>query len=348
MTLIGILVILFIINIFITTNSSSILESKLGEVKEANKPVKIELSIIDCSDCSDTSSIIESIKTQNVEILNENTYEQDSSEAKELILKYNIQKLPSVIISGEIKNNKTHFNDFELLDDSLVLNKIDSPYLDLVANEIKGKVELIEITDSSCEKCVSLETIPLSLGESGVLISDWKKVEYNSKEGKEFINKFEVKQIPAILISDDIDYYDNIKQSLSQLGLENKQGFYALHSTSPPYRNLSNNKIIGLADLVMLIDETCTDCYDVTINKQILQNLGVIINNENTYDVSSSDGQQLISKYNITKIPIIVLSKEANFYPLFVNAWTQVGTVEDDGWFVMRQPEGLGNTKTLE
>tara|TARA_Y100000034_G_scaffold46233_1_gene56871 strand:- start:20100 stop:21212 length:1113 start_codon:yes stop_codon:yes gene_type:complete len=346
-TLLAILLVLFIINIFITTNSGSILKLKLSEVKEANKPVKIELNIINCEDCFDTSGLIESIKGQNVEILDENIYDPDSNQAQELIKKYSIDKLPSIIISGEINSEKVEFNNFELLNDALVLNKINPPYLDLHVNKIKGKIEIIELIDSTCDQCISLSSIPLSFVEYGVAIADWKKVEYNSKEGNEYINKFEIKHSPALIISNDIDYYETIKQSLDQLDLKEKQGFYALHSTIPPYRNLSDNKIVGLSHLIMLVDESCNNCYDVTLNKAILQNLGVVINNEDTYDITSVKGKELISKYEIKKVPIIILSKDASVYDLFVNAWTQVGTIEDDGWFVMRKPEGLGNTKTL-
>jgi len=50
-------------------------------------------------------------------------------------------------------------------------------------------------------------------------------VEYNSAEGSSLINSFGIKHAPALLISKDIDYYENIKQSLDQLGLEEKNGF---------------------------------------------------------------------------------------------------------------------------
>ncbi|MBT96744.1 MAG: hypothetical protein QF567_02080 [Candidatus Pacearchaeota archaeon] len=342
-----ILSIIFIINIIIISSSSSALGDKIAEIKELNKPVKIELNTIECNDCFNVSGIVEGIKNQNVEILNENTYNKDSNEAKELIKKYNINKLPSILISGEINSEKIEFNNFELINDALVLNKINAPYLDLITDEIKGKVEIIEIIDSTCEKCISLSSIPLNFVESGVSIDDWRKVEYNSAEGNEFINKFEIKHSPALLISNDINYYENIKQGLDQSYLEEKQGFYVLPSTIPPYRNLTDNKIVGLSDLIMLVDESCSSCYNVEINKQILQGLGVVINNEDTYDINSAKGNELILKYDIKKVPMIILSKETSVYDSFVSVWSQVGTIEDDGMFVMRKPEGLGNTQSL-
>lgn len=346
--LIGIMLIILIINLISLSITGNILKIKVNEIKEFNKPSEIQLSVIECNGCSDISEIVDSIKKQNVNITEEKRLSIYDSETKNLISRYGIEKLPNVLIFGEIDNNKTDFKDFEKVDNALVFSKVEPPFLEIATNELKGQVNIIEIVDSSCEKCVSLSSISLSLAEAGVFISDWKKIEYNSVEGQQLINKFGVKHVPALLISEDIDYYESLSQSLSQLDLENKQGFYAIHSTLPPYRNLTNNKIIGFVDLIMLEDKSCDSCYDVTLNKQILKGLGVAINNEKIYDISSSDGKALISKYNIEKVPIIILSPEANVYGMFVQAWQQVGTKEKDGWFIMRTPENLGTVKNLK
>jgi len=129
--------------------------------------------------------------------------------------------------------------------------------------------------------------------------------------------------------------------------LENKQGFYALHSTIPPYRDLSTNKITGLVNLILLKDSSCLDCYDVNINKQVLKRFGMAVVDEKEHDVNSAEGKQLVSKYNIDKAPIIILSPEAGDYDTFVSAWKQVGTKEKDSWFVMRKPEVIGSSKNL-
>lgn len=345
--LLAVLFIILILNAGVTVNSNVVLGEKVEEINEFNKPVKIELNIIECNGCSDISPVIDTIKNQNVEIVNEQNFYSGSEEAKSLINKYGIKKLPTVLIFGEIDSDKVNFNNFELINDALVLNKINAPYFDLASNKLKGAVSIIEIVDTSCEKCVGLTSIPLSFSESGVFIDNWKKHEYNSVEGREIISKFGVTQVPALLISEDIDYYEEVKKSLSQLDLIKKQGFYVMHSVIPPYRELDSNKVVGLVDLIMLKDNSCGECYDVTTNKRILQQLGVAINSENTYDINSPNGKNLISKYDIKKAPMIMLSPEANAYDLFVQAWKPVGSVEKDGWFIMRNPEKVGIVRDL-
>ena len=150
-----------------------------------------------------------------------------------------------------------------------------------------------------------------------------------------------------MLISNEVNYYEDVKQQMQQLA-EEKQGFYALHAVSPPYRDLEQGKIVGIVNIILLTDSSCAGCYDVKINEQILARLGVFVKESVSYDLSSKEGKALVSKYKIEKAPIILLSPEASAYPVFVQAWQSVGSTEDDGWYVMRKPENLGTYKDLK
>lgn len=344
--LIGLLLI-SILNITNLAVTDFAVKERARIIKEFNEPSKIQLYVIDCEGCFDVSPIVDSIKGKNVNVTKEESLNPYSDESKNLIEEYEIENLPSILILGEIDDDKISFNNFKPIKDALVLDKISPPYLDLKYKRIRGKVTIKEILDSSCDDCIPLAPIAESLAQAGVFIEEWEKIEYNSAEGKGLISKFGVKKVPAVLISEDIDYYEEIKQSLSQLNLTKKNRFYALHSTLPPYRDLAKNKIVGLVELIMITDNSCSDCYDVNVNKQILQRFGIKIKDENTYDASSPEGENLISKYSIEKVPIIILSPEAEEYSSFVSAWKSIGTEESDGWFIMRKPEMIGIVKNL-
>jgi len=345
--LISALLLILLLNSFFTINSVNTLNKKITEIEKFNTPTNISLSIITCNGCSNVSSVIDNIKNKNVKILKENSFDFNSNNAKSLIKEYNIKKLPSIIITGQINNSKIKFDNFKLQKSALIFDNVKAPYFDIASEQLKGQVKIIEIVDSSCKDCISLSSIPLGLGKSGVFISNWKKIEYNSTEGKKLINEFGIKEVPTLLISNEIDYYGEVKSSLTKLGLNKKQGYYMLHAIQPPYRDLSENKIVGLVDLITLSDKSCASCYNVSVNKQILGKLGVTIKNENDYDVSSPEGKALILKYDIQEVPMIILSPEAKKYPSFVNAWKPVGIVEKDGWFVMQKPQALGVVKNI-
>lgn len=332
---------------------------KVAEAKEILKEKlrPAELNVIkimqdNCDSCFDIEEAMNELKNQNVNITNEETISSNSQQGKELISKYGIKKLPTIIVSGEINKSEQLANYFEqkgeILESEFLYTSLTPPYFDVLSNQIKGKVQIKYLIDTSCEKCVDLTSISSALEEQGVYIQEEQFIEYNSNEGKELINEFSIKEIPIILISDEIDYYSNIRDSLLQSEASKKQGFYAVHSTLPPYRDLSQNKIVGLVDVVYLTKEDCRVCYDVSVNRNILLRFGMILNEENTYDINSPEGKKLVQKYSIKKAPIIILSPDSEYYPSLVQVWKSVGTIENDGWFVMRNPEVIGTYWDLE
>ena len=347
-----------ILNVFLIQGRAAEINKASKEAEELLKPAKLEVVKIllsDCEDCFDIEAAFESIKKQNVEITAEKALLSDEGEAKELIRNFNIQKIPAMIISGEV-NKTSQLKSFfggvgefsgENNKNSVVYTSIIPPYYDISAAKVVGKVSIVNVVDSSCKECVPLAQVISSFKQAGVAISKEDSYEYSSKQGMNLIAKFNITRIPAMLVSSEINYYEGISEQIKELTKE-KNGFYALHATLPPYRNLEQGKIVGAVNLVLLTDSSCVGCYDVKINEQILARLGVFVKESVSYDISSKEGKALVSKYKIEKAPIILLSPEASVYPVFLQAWNSVGSAEDDGWYVMRRPEGLGTYKDLK
>ena len=332
---------------------------KVAEAKEIMKeelrPAELELVKItseNCNSCFDIEKTIGELNNQNVNITKEEFFLDNSVDGKELINKYNIKKLPTIIVSGEIDKSEQLVNYFEqkgeIKDGKFIFTALAPPYLDPLANQIRGLVNIKHIIDSSCADCVDLTPISSSLQQQGLFVQDEQSIEYNSNEGQELIKKFSVKEVPAVLISEEVDYYPEIKDALLQSGATKKEGFYAVHSTLPPYRDLAQNKIVGLVDVVYLTKNDCPICYNVSVNRDILLRFGLTLNKENTHDINSPEGKQLVQKYNIKKVPIIILSPDAKYYHSLEQVWKSVGTIENDGWFVMRNPEAIGTYWDLE
>ncbi len=347
-----------ILNVFLIQDRAAEINKASEEAKELLKPAKLEVTKIlvsKCEDCFDIEAALESIKKQNVDLTKERTLLLDESEAKELIGKFNIQKIPAMIISGEVNKTsqlKSFFDgvgEFSGQDNqnNVVYTSISPPYYDVPSSKVVGKVSIINVVDSSCKECVPLAQVITSLKQAGVAITKEDSYEYNSKKGADLIEKFNITRIPAMLVSSEINYYSAISEQIKQLTEENS-GFYALHATLPPYRDLEQGKVVGMVKLIFLMDGSCTGCYNVEVNERILANLGVFVKESASYDVSSNDGKALISKYSIGKAPIILVSPEASAYPAFVQAWPSVGSLQEDGWYVMRMPERLGAYKDLK
>lgn len=355
--LLSLFVVFSLINTTLISNLSGKIIEKIALTKEQSRPAKIEVTTItfsECKECYDVKTALEDLKKQNINITKEETFDYNSDKGKELVEFYRIQRLPTLIIRGE--TNKTdqlqrywdHVGEQRGTNYETVLyTNIVPPYYDMFEGRILGRVSITNLIDSTCDKCVSLTGIVDAFKQAGVKVVEEKTVEYKSEEGKRLVSKFGVREIPALIISKDILDYNSIQQVWNQLNTTEKEGFFALHSAVPPYIDVSTDKVVGLVTLIMLNDKTCNVCYDVLINKQILAQFGVVTNKEFSYDISSDEGKDLIKKYNITKVPIIILDPETKVYTTFTQVWPQVGTVESDGWYVMRSPVALGTYKDL-
>ncbi len=346
-------VVLSLINSGLVLNKIFAGREAAKQAEEAAKPANIDVTIItasSCADCFDINTVVENLKKANVKINSEKTIDASSAEAKQFITNYKITKLPTIVVTGEVgrQSVKSFFGTgWQTAEKSAVYSGQTPPYTD-AADNIKGLVSVTQIVDRTCEKCGDLSNTISFFKQSGVKFSSEKVFDYDSNDGRELAKKFGVDRLPAMIISKDILEYPSVAEVWPQLDAEEKEGMFALHAQSPPYRDLEQNKIIGLVKVVYLSDKTCTTCYNITKNKNILEgNFGMAVDSETNVDISDESGKMFVNKYKITKVPIILVSPEGKDYVRFISAWRQVGDVAEDDWYIMRNPSVLGIYKDL-
>jgi hypothetical protein len=98
-----------------------------------------------------------------------------------------------------------------------------------------------------------------------------------------------------------------------------------------------SNQIRGKVQVTYLTDQSCKECYDVSIHDKALTNLGVPINNIKRIDISSDEGKGLVSKYKIKAVPTLLISGEVSEYQSLVSVWKDVGTIASDGTYVFTE-----------
>lgn len=97
-------------------------------------------------------------------------------------------------------------------------------------------------------------------------------------------------------------------------------------------------KIAIPVNMVLITDSSCEYCYNASVNEKILSNYNLSLNIISV-EYTDAKAQELIDKYNITKIPTFILSKEASNNAVLMRDWPNVGTIESDGSLVFRGPE---------
>lgn len=342
--------IILIINIILTFNLNKDLKKSAELAKEKLMPAKIELAVIKnsrCSDCFDVSAIVSDIKNSNVNVTKEKTLEFDSKEAKEIANKYKIEKIPSVIVTGEI--DKLSVQGMEKKENALLLANIKPPYTNAANGRIEGRVTLYNLKDPACEKCADLAPLISQIKAAGIAVSQEKIINPNSSEGKELAKKYNLGFAPTIILSKDAGAYDVINQAWPRLGSRETDGSYVLRAVYPPFTNLTTSKLVGLVSITYLTDKSCTECYDVALHNQILtspQSFAINLDKGETIDAVDAKGKELIAKYNITQVPTAILSNEVAVYPSS-EALKQFFSVEKDGSFVFRIAKVLGTYKDL-
>lgn len=339
-----ILIILLAVNILISTLAGKEFSKKLDAKLEASKPTKISIIKIlsNCKDCFDITNAINAIKSGNVNVTEE--IELKLEDAKELISKYNIDKLPAFIIKAD-NISKLSNNGFEIVNDALVFKNIKAPYYNIKNSQVEGLVDVQIIREESCKECFDLSFLKTQMERAGVKINSLLTLDAN--DAKEIIQKYNINRLPTMLVSKELSAYDIAKAWLN-VGIVNPDGSFLLTKTSPPYYDLNDNKIKGLVTLSVIYDKNCNECQDKALQETALKSLGITFTDKKEYDIDSIEGRNLIKKYAITKLPSSIMSPDASVYDGIDQIWQQVGTKETDGAYILRNANLLGSYKDLK
>jgi len=344
-------VLVTIIGALFSTKILTDVNKNIASAKEAARPANIRIIKItapDCADCFNVNSAVSEFKKLNIKIEEEKNFLVKSKEAQDLIKKFNIKKIPTYIATGEVKkNNLGDFvkNNGEVKNDTFIFTKIIPVYINTSNGKENGRVTVTLITDPSCSQCPDIKKMVDSFEKSGVKIKETKEVFWNSAEGQNIISRYKLAKVPAFILSPEFDLYDSAKSSWQNFGTVEDDKTYVARNIPLPYRDLITGQITGLVSIIYLTDSACSDCYKVQdVQKPILtQGYGVALQSERFVDAGSSEGQNLINKYNISKIPTIILSPEVDQYVNLKNIWKNVGIVETDGWYVFTGFDQLTN-----
>lgn len=353
--LVAILALLFLYNIFTLWQVNNNVNIGLVALEEAAIPLHIDVTIITaslCDDCYDIHTLVPVLKKFNVNITGQNEYVSNSTDAQALIQKYSLTKVPAIIVTttqasakekedvmAELEKIFTKFSETEL-----VYENSAPPYLDVASAEVKGRVTVISLTAPDCKECQNISSIIPALKKI-LTITDVKEVAYNSASGQMYLKEYGLDFAPTIILSKDAEAYDGFAATWVKYGTQEEDGSFVFRNTLPPYTNTTTNEVHGLVDIIYLTDESCSDCYNVTMHKQILLGFGMKFDKETTVDIHSEQGSALLEKYAITKVPTIILSSDAAAYVSLTPIWINVGEITEDGSYIFTSMDQLQGAK---
>lgn len=270
-----------------------------------------------------------------------------SSEGAQLIAKYNITKLPTLVVTGNYTSNFasgwTGSLGTQESDGALVLRNLYPPYYE--NGSTVGLVTGIGIAAPNCPNCTNPSDYFQSLEDPSVDMnfSNTTILQENDSAAQALMKEYNITKLPTLLLSEDAQAYPIFNQSILPLG-DVVNGWYILRNVTPPYVDVTTGNVLGLVQTVLVVNSSCTDCLNATgFSEYMAQESNVMIVNSTTYEANSTAGEAFITKYNLTALPAVLYSPEASAYPGFTQLWLQRnGTIESDGWYVFRAYNLLG------
>lgn len=332
-------------NALVVFGAASEFGGRLGALEESLKPANIritQITLADCNDCFDVSSTVAIIKKASVKALEEKKVDAGSAEAKALIAKYGITRVPTLVVSGELNKSAQHRALFGALGnitgDTVVFADVPPVYFDVAKNEFVGRIYVTYLQDSSRKFLINyLPPFVAQLNSLGIKVSNATALKYNGSEGSALVRKYNITRIPAMILSKGAADYPAIAQAWPQIGSVEADGTLVSRNLTPPYIDIKANKSIGAVTLLELTDRSCTECYDVATIQTFFARQGMGFEDVLAYDVSSEEGKRALANYNITKVPTVVLSSDAGEYQIpAIVAWKTIGSIEQNGWYVLR------------
>jgi len=247
---IGIIVAIVILVIVLVIVLPKILGSGSGAAKN---PAKLKVTIItqkDCAGCWDVNLLLDAIKEGNVKITDTKTLYTDSANTKKLIDQYKITKIPTILVSGDLNKDPNMQQLWtalgEVVDGTFVFRQVIPPYIDIASGQLKGKITLTYLTDSSCKECYDVHLHDTALKNLAIIPGTTKTVDISSDEGKALVAKYQIKAVPTMLISGEVGEYKNLTSIWEQVGTVASDGTYIFTKAElmGTYKDLSKNKII--------------------------------------------------------------------------------------------------------
>ncbi len=203
----------------------------------------------------------------------------------------------------------------------------------------------LTLITNDCENCYDMSNLIAFIKRQNVKIIQEKNLSLSDEEAQSLISQYSIRSLPALIITGET-FKENIASLWDTLGVQPVNDVVVFDDI-PPYYSLREQRVVGLVEVIKLTDNSCVECYDVENHMNILPNFGIYVDKALTYDISSPKGKELVDKYGITKVPTILLSPDASIYPALTRIWDNVGTVEEDGWFVFTATEQMGTYKDL-
>ncbi len=205
----------------------------------------------------------------------------------------------------------------------------------LVDTPVKISFMVVEPPQNVCKDCFDTQKIIKMIDRVHNIKYKTSDLSYDNVLSQKYIKTYNIKNLPAIIVSGEVKNKE-ILSAWKALAGKKVNGRIVIENLLPFY-DLKSGKVKGVISAILLKDKTCQKCFDENEYIKTLEQFGMVVSNTTVYDIASKKGRGFVKKYNITKVPTMILSPDAGDYSGLKYSWKEVGTVEKNGWYVFRE-----------
>ncbi len=195
------------------------------------------------------------------------------------------------------------------------------------------EIELIELSVPDCNLCLSFERFRNQLRGLDIKLRE-KVLPYNSDEAKYFIENYNIRAVPTIIIRGDFKGL-KIFNNWEDFGTEESDAL-VFRNRYPVYYDLKEKRFVGAVKLIELRDPSCSVCaelFNVPEVQWVLSNIKVV--SIRRIDANTAEGEELIKKHFIDFLPALIFSPEIKDYN--TELYSSLGSFSPDGSFIVRK-----------
>ncbi len=252
------IVVVVVLGIVFSSSIKNMIPSFGGSDTDAARLKLVIVTKKDCADCFDVNLFLDTLKQLGaVEIASEKTVYIDDNAGKKLVERYKIEKVPTVLITGDLDKVNQQYQQLsgdtrelwsflgEVVDKTFVWRQVVPPYVEVATGNLKGKVSITYLSDASCANCYDVALHGNALKNLGINVTAAKTVDVGSDEGKNLINQYDIELVPTVIIQGEVDQYQSIAQLWTTYGKVTDDGSYVFTKVDEmgTYRNLATGKV---------------------------------------------------------------------------------------------------------
>lgn len=222
--------ILIVIGVVLTVRGLVPWGSTSDQLTDLPKLRVIMLVEKDCADCFDMNMFVQALNEFQIDHRGVVTIDKDSHQGRQLIEKYKIERVPTVLVAGDLQANPDLALVWpqlgEIIDGVFVLRQVLPPYIDVATGARRGDIQVTYLTESSCTECYDVMVHGNALRELGITPTETRVVDAQTEEGKQLIKDHYILKTPTIIMTGDVGEYGSIRQLWPRYGEVSDNGGY--------------------------------------------------------------------------------------------------------------------------